>query len=223
MSAIGPQITGPFELSIGQLRLAEIPSAVRIHQAAFDSFFLTFLGADFLELLYHFYTTGRTEVALAGELGGRIIGTVIGTTQPLGFYARLAKYHFVPFAYACVRPLIQRPRIFPRLVRALLYRGDAPRFSASGALLASICVDPAFQGRGLGRKLLAAFESEMWKRRAEFVYLITDRENNHATVSFYERLGWTVESEFLNPERRALRRYWKMAPPVKPLFDSGQI
>jgi colanic acid biosynthesis glycosyl transferase WcaI len=212
VSTLSPQIDPPSEFGIRRLRSADILNAVDLHQAAFPGFFLTFLGADFLKLLYHFYTTGAAEVALAGELGGRIVGTVIGTTQPLGFYSRLAKYHFVPFALACVRPLLQRPRIFPRLVRALIYRGDAPVFPASGALLASICIDPAFQGRGLGGKLIAAFESEMWKRRAEFVYLITDSEDNQATVTFYERLGWTIESEFLNAEGRALRRYWKMAP-----------
>lgn len=205
-------MTDSRRLTIRPLKLSEIPRAVAIHQAAFPGFFLTFLGPDFLKLLYSFYVQGETEVALVGEYKGQVIGTLLGTTQPQGFYKRLAKRYFLRFAWASLKPLLQQPAIFPRLVRALFYRGDAPLSATGGALLASVCLDPGLQSKGIGKKMVAAFESEMWKQGAKFVYLTTDLDNNQATQRFYEKIGWSIESKFTTPEGRLMRRYWKMRP-----------
>jgi GNAT superfamily N-acetyltransferase len=186
--------------------------AVAIHQRAFKDFFLTFLGPSFLRLLYRFYVYGETEIAIAGEHNGRLIATLLGTRQPEGFYRRLTRKYSFMFACASLIPLLKRPTIFPRLIRALLYRGDTPSQSVGGALLASVCVDPMFEGRGVGKKLVTAFECEMWKRRAKFVYLTTDHDNNMATHNFYETLGWSVGAEFTTHEARPMRRYYKEAP-----------
>lgn len=197
------------QLNIRPLRLDEIELAVEIHQKAFPGFFLSFLGPNFLGLLYRFYVQGATEVALTAEYEGEINGTLIGTVDPRGFYMRLARRHFLPFAAASLRPLLRRPQILPRLLRALLYKGDAPSSIKGGALLASVCVNPDCQGKGTGSRLLAAFESEMWRRGAGFIYLTTDFANNTSTKVFYEKSGWTIESEFTTPEGRPMLRYWK--------------
>jgi ribosomal protein S18 acetylase RimI-like enzyme len=124
------------------------------------------------------------------------------------------------FGWACFKPLLRRPSIFRRLVRALLYRGDPPLSSQNGALLASICVDPDSQGSGIGNEMLAAFEWEMWKRNADFVYLLTDRDENQAVQGFYWKHGWIVETEFTTPEGRTIRRYWKWRPKGESLLGA---
>jgi GNAT superfamily N-acetyltransferase len=199
---------------IRTLRLTDIPEAVEIHQKAFPDFFLTFLGPGFLKLLYKFYITGNTEIALAAEQNGRINGTLLGSTEPKGFYRRLAGRHFLSFAWASTRPLLKRPVILPRLFRALFYRGDALPLDEGGALLASVCVEPSQQKKGLGGQLIGIFELEAWKRGSKFIYLLADREDNQKTQEFYQQLGWLVESEFSTPEGRVMQRYWKKAPHV---------
>jgi GNAT superfamily N-acetyltransferase len=197
------------KLDVCPLRSEQISKAVTIHQAAFPGFFLTFLGPAFLKLLYHFYVQGKTEIALAGEYNGQIVATLLGTIRPQGFYKRLAICHFTLFAMACFMPLLRQPTIFPRLLRALFYRGDAPLSATGGALLASVCVDPMFKKKGTGKKLVLAFENKCFEMGAQFVYLTTDRNNNKAVHEFYERLGWSVESEFTTPQGRSMCRYWK--------------
>jgi GNAT superfamily N-acetyltransferase len=199
-------------IEICPLNLDGIQEEVAIHRAAFPGFFLTFLGPDFLKLLYSFYVQGKTEIALVGKYKEQVIGTLLGTTQSHGFYKRLAKRYFLRFAWASLKPLLQQPAIFPRLVRALFYRGDAPLSATGGALLASVCLDPGLQSKGIGKEMVAAFESEMWKQGAKFVYLTTDLDNNQATQRFYEKIGWSIESKFTTPEGRLMRRYWKMRP-----------
>ncbi len=197
---------------IRALRLSDVPEAVEVHRAAFPDFFLTFLGTDFLKLLYRFYVAGDTEIALAAECNGRIHGALIGSTEPKGFYKRLAIRHFLSFAWAGMRPLLKRPIIFPRLIRALSYRGDAPPCGEQGALLASVCVEPTQQKKGIGVQLVKRFEREAWKRGCKFVYLSTDRDDDQGSGGFYRNLGWTVEAEFATPEGRVMQRYQKMAP-----------
>jgi ribosomal protein S18 acetylase RimI-like enzyme len=200
----------PFEAR--PLKPIDLAKAVELHMAAFPDFFLTFLGPAFLRLLYGFYAADEHAVALAGERDGQIIATVLGTSRPENFYKRMAQKHFVLFAWACFKPLLRRPAILPRLVRALLYRGDPPLASENGALLASICVDPNSRGSGIGNAMLMAFEREMWQRNAAFVYLTTDRDENQAVQGFYGKQGWSLQAEFTTPEGRRMQRYWKWRP-----------
>jgi hypothetical protein len=74
--------------------LKDLPKAVELHLAAFPNFFLSCLGPSFLKLLYQFYITSDSGVAFACQNDSRVIGTIIGTTEPKGFYKRLARQHF---------------------------------------------------------------------------------------------------------------------------------
>lgn len=56
-----------------------------------------------------------------------------------------------------------------------------------------IAVDPTRQGRGLGRKLLAASEDEIRRRGGSRVYVDTStREQYTPTRAFYERCGYEL-------------------------------
>lgn len=196
------------ELIIRPLGLNEISRAVAVHTAAFPNFFLTILGNNFLELLYRFYVTGESEVALAVLHQGQVIGSALGTSQPQQFYRRLAVKNSWQFALAAFKPFLKKPAILPRLLRALVYRGDYPPLGTDGALLASICVDPLFQNKGVGQNLLAAFEKEVFRRGATFIYLVTER-NNQKVRNFYEKLGWSVTERFTTREGRNMVVYCK--------------
>lgn len=200
------------QLSIRPLHRSEIVAAVAIHEASFPDFFLTFLGPDFLKLLYRFYIVGESEIALAGVYRGKLVATLLGTSQPQKFYKRMATRYAFRFAVAALKPFSKRPSILPRLLRALFYRGGCPSFAEGGALLASICVDLPFQNLKIGAHLVAAFEKEVFGRGAKYAYLTTERDNNSKTRAFYEKLGWTATSEFTTPEGRVMLAYYKFRP-----------
>ena len=81
------------------------------------------------------------------------------------------------------------------------------RFSRVGAIghIASLYVSPASQGAGLGRRMLAAAESELTLDGAEHATLWVFRDNA-PSIAFYARNGWgptgaeRVEAEFGAPE-----------------------
>lgn len=207
---------------IKRLQAEDINRAVAIHEAAFPDYFLTFLGRDFLKLLYRFYIRGDEEIALAGLYHNQVVATVLGTTQPQKFYRRLATRYFFPFAWAALKPFLRKPAILPRLVRALTYRGDHPPIEADGALLASICVDVPFQNQGLGKHLVAAFEREIFQRGVKFGYLITDRFNNGKTLSFYKKVGWHEMSEFTTQQGRPMVILGRFPGGDSPDFSNGE-
>ncbi|WP_420174345.1 GNAT family N-acetyltransferase [Luteococcus sp. OSA5] len=191
------------------LHAADIDDVVALHRRAFPDFFLSQLGPNFLAQFYKGFLTDPTSVTVVahGE-DGRVLGAVVGTTQPAGFFSRLLKRRLVGFAAASAQAAIQDPKRIPRLARGILYRGEAGD-RVEGALLSSICVDPDTQGSGVGRALIDAWCEAARLRGARHAFLTTDAKNNEATNGFYQSNGWELTKEFSTPEGRAMNRYEK--------------
>ncbi len=62
----------------------------------------------------------------------------------------------------------------------------------------TICIDPEYQGRGLGRELFTAY-METVKREMEYILRVEliARESNKRAISFYESLGFQIEGSFV--------------------------
>ncbi len=181
---------------------------VAVHGKAFPGFFLSFLGPRFLREFYSAFLHEETGIALVAEgpVDGRVLGFVVGTSQPDGFFKRLLKRRWWAFCLASTGALLRRPWVAPRIFRALFYRGEAPG-GQKRALLSSIAVGPDQQGSGLGRALVAEWAVEARKRGVPGCYLATDAENNDAVNRFYVKCGWQVESTYVTPEGRKMNRY----------------
>lgn len=198
----------PMPVKVTTLQDCHISEAVRLHLLAFPGFFLSFLGAVFLRELYRAFLRDETAIALVAvrECDGELVGFVVGTTAPDGFFARLLKRRWWAFCLASARAVAVKPWIAPRLARALVYRGDEPE-EGGGALLSSIAVDPASQGSGVGVRLVRAWEAEARSRGAKSAYLTTDELENEHAVRFYEKCGWRRDSRFVTKEGRKMLRY----------------
>jgi len=195
------------EIEIVPLQAQHISSVVRMHLKAFPGFFLSFLGPRFLKEFYAAYVNEESSIALVAvdSPGSQVVGAVVGTIQPGGFFRRLVKRRWWAFCLASMDALMRRPAIAPRLFRAVFYRGDAPP-TAPLALLSSIAVDPVFQNRGVGRMLLNQFIKQVTDRGGMGCYLTTDAEGNDAVNRFYLRNGWRVESCYITAEGREMNR-----------------
>ena len=71
----------------------------------------------------------------------------------------------------------------------------------------SIGTSPEYQGRGVGKQLVAAFLDEMRTRNMQRVNLTTDRDNNEATNAFYRKLGFTLVRSYETAEHRHMNEY----------------
>jgi ribosomal protein S18 acetylase RimI-like enzyme len=181
----------------------DVDAVTAIHLAAFPHFFLSFLGPRFLRELYRAIVADEEGIAFVAVDEGRIIGFVAGTGSS-GFYRRAARRRWLRFAWSSLGALMRRPLIARRLLRALY---APPKTSSSGALLMSLAVDPSVKRGGAGKLLTSAFVDGARQRGAPAAVLTTDKEGNEAVNAFYRAQGFTVASEFITPEGRAMNEY----------------
>lgn len=200
-------------IEIGSLHVSDVEAAARLHEQAFPTFFLSSLGQPFLRQFYRGFLADATAVTVvARDAHGTILGAVVGTTQPAGYFSRLLRRRLVGFFCASIRAGLHTPTAVPRLLRAVRYRGVAGA-RIEGALLSSICVTPSAQGTGVGRQLVAAWEQRALELGACTAYLTTDAVDNEPVNAFYRRCGWQVCSSYTTAEGRKMNLYTKDLEP----------
>jgi ribosomal protein S18 acetylase RimI-like enzyme len=188
---------------------SDVRDLARLHRKAFPDFFLSTLGEPFLVQFYGGFLQDETAISVvARDEDGMRLGAVVGTTEPSGFFGRLVKHHWPGFALASTRAVLHNPGAASRLVRALRYRGEAPA-GEKGALLSSICVDPAAQGGGIGRLLVDEWTRVAAAKGAHVAFLTTDAIGNDAVNGFYKARGWRLTDSYQTHEGRSMNRYTK--------------
>ena len=184
----------------------DISTIVRIHMASFTNFFLTFLGPAFLKQLYMGTLNDSSGIAIVVEIDNKICGFVTGTTSPSGFYSRLIKDRWWRFGLACLLPVMMRPTIIPRILRALKKPGQTVDKKWCGTLM-SLAVIPVFQDKKIGKALITSFLREARKHGLRKVDLTTDRTDNEIVNNFYKNLGFYCERTYTTPEGRIMNVY----------------
>lgn len=186
---------------------SDVTPVVFVHLQSFPGFFLTFLGEDFLRVLYD-RTLALPEAMgfVALDDSGTMNGFVIGVTSQRSLYCRLLEEHWAAFALASLRPILRRPSIMLRLIRALR-RPEEAQQSAADCLLMSIAVRPELQGQHIGGQLVAAFLTEAQQRGVRAVSLTTDRDGNAPVNLFYQKLGFKLARSFATAEGRWMNEY----------------
>ena len=189
------------------LGMRHIEDAVRIHLQGFPSFFLSFLGPRFLREFYSSFLADSVGMGfVASDSAEQVVGVVVGSVDPRGYFTRLLRRRWWAFCLACAGAVARRPSCVPRLFRAVRYRGEPPSGPVR-ALLSSIVVSPAAQGRGVGKLLIRVWVEEARRRGASGCYLTTDSDGNEAVNSFYQKTGWVLESSYVTREGRRMNRY----------------
>lgn len=202
-------MNGKEKLILRRATPADAGQLAILHRDAFPDFFLSSLGTAFLKQFYLGFANDSSAISTVAQLpDGTIIGSIVGTTEPDGFFSRLLRSRLVPFALISARESIRRPRIIPRLLRAVRFRGEAGE-KVDGALLSSICVRSDQQGRGTGRLMMEEWESDAAADGATLAYLTTDADHNESVNSFYRRQGWELKSGYTTPEGRPMNLYTK--------------
>ena len=190
------------------MNMSDLDQVVAVHLSSFPGFFLSFLGSRFLSLFYFGIFTAPEGIAFVYlNDAGIPAGFVAGTANPGGFYSRLLKRDWLKFAIASIAPILRKPSVVWRVARAVSHPSDNP-IGDDMAGLFSIGVLPELQGTGAGKKLVQVFLDDARKRGCKRVFLTTDRDNNDAVNSFYTKLGFAVERQYVTPEGRRMNEYW---------------
>lgn len=187
----------------------DVERIVEVHINAFEGFFLTFLGPKFLHLLYTgFIDNGVLRVAVVDS---NVIGFSAGTEQPEVFFSNLRREKWFSFFLAAAPSLIKKPSlVIKKLYGAIFYKGDSVERLNNSFLLSSLAVDPHLEGKGIGKALINDLNEVVSEKRcSETVYLITDKNENSSVLGFYNKCGFSIESEFKQSGQREMLRLIK--------------
>jgi ribosomal protein S18 acetylase RimI-like enzyme len=194
------------DLNIRPARHTDVGSVVSVHLEAFQGFFLSFLGAAFLRELYQAILADPSGMGYVCEQSQQIVGFVFGTDQPAGFYRRLLRQRWWRFGVASVAPVLRRPSVMPRILRAFHMPQQASSEPGVGTLM-SIAVSPGIQANGVGQALVHAFLQEAARRNLKKINLTTDRIGNDPANHFYQKQGFILDHCFVTPEGRQMNEY----------------
>lgn len=191
----------------------DISLIVEIHLAAFQNYFLSQLGYEFLSVMYKAFLRSPKCIFVVfelteNELGGFVVGTVSG-----GADRWLALRFFPQFLLAIVPAVVRHPiNVVRRLIKRFFDADEMPDVPSNAALLRSIGVLPSIRGGGAAIALLKAFEVLALAKGAEHVYLTTDEVENERAQRFYVRAGYGLCARFKQDGRR---RMWLMSKKIK--------
>lgn len=202
------------ELDIREITRDEkqrIDEVVSVHLAAFEGFFLTFLGKGFLRQMYTSYCEFPSSALLGAFSDGRLVGFLAYSEDMSGLYRFMLKKKLVPFAWYSLGAFFRRPKVFIRLVRALLRPSEAYR-KETYVELASIGVRPDVKSLGTGSQLIAALKKRVNFTQYAYITLETDAEHNESVNCFYRKNGFILAREYETREGRKMNEYRYRGP-----------
>lgn len=210
MSATKVSQAGRSLVSVRTLAKEDLAIVAAIHLAAFPDSALGSLGAEAVRRYYEWQLIGPHDIAAFsaecdGELAGFCFGGVFRGAMS-GFLSRNRAYlawRVVTHPWLIFSPLF-RDRLTtglrvlrkfakpakPKSVTAPVSKTapvETPRREIFGIL--ALAVNPKFQGKGIGRRLMDASEAIARERGFPQIHLSVNTDNNQA-IFFYEGLNW---------------------------------
>ncbi len=195
-----------------EIRLAtqeDVVSIVDIHKSAFEGFFLTSLGTNFLRFYYKSFVKSEESIVLCAIEDGVVLGFSAATKQCKGFNSRLIKNNLFSFFILAVNLLFTQPSSLIRLAKNLTKKSEEVFDNEDYAELYSIGMRAESQGKGIGKKLLKATEDNLKNLGVSKVSLTTDYYNNESAVAFYHTMGYSTLYEFVAYPDRKMYRFIK--------------
>jgi ribosomal protein S18 acetylase RimI-like enzyme len=189
----------PESKQIRDANRSDISEIVRVHQIAFQGFFLDRMGPAFLRAYYHAIFDYEGAVLLVHCDGkGEIDGFAAGFLGPDRFYAHFRR-HRIQMLPAIALALLRRPNLIFEIRRNAGRVARAAELNVAAAELASI--GTSRRGSGVGSCLLRAFCERSAALGADKVQLTTDRDDNGAVVRFYLDHGFEQRGVEFRGER----------------------
>ena len=187
-----------------------IKAIAELHKKAFPSFFLTQLGVPFLRTLYSGYMEDKDSGIIAAEEEGKLVGFIAYSNDYPRFYKGLIKNHLIKFAFCSVGAAIRHPSFIKRLLGAF-QKSESVVKTERYVELASICVDPEMESRGVGSSLIDYLKSIVDFNKYAYINLETDADGNEGVNRFYEKNGFKLDRMFTTAEGRRMNEY-RFAP-----------
>jgi len=191
---------------IKKINKLDLDSLVKVHLSAFDGFFLSSLGQQFLHVYYASCLKDQLTVALGiFDDSEKLIGFATGSIKAKGYHKRILINNIIAFLLSITLKFLKNPKILLRLIKNL-NKNVAKNDIGDYAELLSIAIYPEYSGLGYGKVILDKFEKEVKLKGATKIALTTDLNNNDKALTFYCKCGYKPFYEFVTyPNRKMIK------------------
>jgi ribosomal protein S18 acetylase RimI-like enzyme len=180
-----------------------------LHAGQISQGFLSALGPGFLRRLYRRIGRSPGSFLLMAVSQGTSVGFVAGSTDVAGLYRSFLFHDGIPAGLRAAGSLVTGWR---RVLDTLGHATAGGTGTGRGPELLAIAVDPAWQGRGVGRLLVTSFLEEVGARGADAAHVVVGAGNRSA-VSLYEQAGFVTVQRFeLHAGTESLLMQWDRPP-----------
>ena len=196
-------------MEIRKIEKHEINQVVSIHKKAFNDFFLTQLGDDFLWLYYYSVSKNKNGILIGYYNDEKILGFSCATYLSRGFHKNLVKENLLRFGIIGIKLIFTKPGSLLRILKNFSKSDKSINDDGNYAELLSIGVDPNIQGSGIGKQLHTELERQLILNGIKLLSLTTDFYKNDKTIGFYKSLGYEIMYEFTAYPNRKMYRLIK--------------
>lgn len=196
-------------IEVRKISKEDIVTVVQIHQDAFDGFFLTELGSDFLKLYYESVVENVRGILLGCYKDSQLVGFCAATTLSQGFNKKLVLDNITSFFCMALSLLFSKPDALIRLLKNFTKSNPSINDKGLYAELLSIGVLSNAQGLGIGKLLLFQLEKELSQKNCKKLSLTTDYYKNEKAIGFYKSLGYEILYDFVAYPKRKMYRLVK--------------
>jgi len=184
----------------------------QLHIEGITTGFLSQLGVSFLQKLYvSINNAPDSRVFVAVDEHGKPVGFLAGSIDMNKMYRHIIIRQFVLFIIILL-PHIFSVKTLRKIIETILYPLKKKKHSVSGndktvvtddqscqikTELLSIAVDKSARGKGVGKKLVFAFELYLKEKNIQQYKVVTfslDKNSN----SFYESCGFVLVKSFMH-------------------------
>lgn len=181
----------------------------KIHLQAFEAFFLTTLGYNFLKTYYKASLSNKDSIAVgAVDENEQLVGFAIGCIHSKGYHRNLLLKNISVFLSQGIIILFTKTKAIFRLI-SNLDKNQNVNDDGNYAELLSLAILPSHQGLGVGKELIKFYEQEAIKKGCKKIALTTDFSNNEQVISFYQKAGYLVFYEFTAYPKRKMYKLIK--------------
>ena len=197
-------------MTIKPITQKEINEVVRVHNSAFQNFFLTSLGPKFLNLYYSSFLKSNQGIMAGAYLDDKLIGFAATCKKSSGFNSSLIKENLLKFSFVSLGLMFTRPKALIRLLKNFTKRDnievDGIVDEGQYAELMSIAVSKDVQNTGVGKQLVEYTENKLREEGISSLSLTTDQKENENTLAFYKKRGFEKMYDFTSyPDRKMVR------------------
>jgi ribosomal protein S18 acetylase RimI-like enzyme len=189
---------------------ADTSTAARLHADRIGDGFLSFLGTGFLDRLYRRITRTPTSFLLVADVDEVVVGFIAGSADVSGLYRNFLLRDGLAAGLAAAPRLVRGWR---RVLETLGHGSDGGAGTGRGTELLAIAVDPAHEGAGVGRDLVAGFLDRVTAGGGHEAYVVVGADNGGA-IRLYTRAGFMAGEAFeLHAGTRSLLMQWDGTAP----------